>query len=306
MAFIEFNNGITFNWGGNETLDALITETVDQQDLIEESKDLMEKLMFVNKKPLQKNEQFGSINPVNELPGLNENGTKEELERIVWPKKGFAVTERGWKLTESFLFTQWLRKTMPLVGAPESIQGTALDMSSNARSLIKSADLSSAYQMLEVLTKWFTISTANGAGSATPKGNALFATDHTIYKLPLESFSNKVADNGVLTSARLQIAIDLLKVARLENGQKVKQPKGKDAYKLFVSREGAVNARSILNTDGTSAGMYTGTDNNSSAINTFFLLTKINAASMAELHESVRWVWVKGDISMTPKMRGCF
>jgi len=61
----------------------LITESVKQENLVEESKDLKAKLMYTNKRPLQINEEFGSINGVNELPLMNENETKEEMERII-------------------------------------------------------------------------------------------------------------------------------------------------------------------------------------------------------------------------------
>lgn len=88
------------------------------------------------------------------------------------------------------------------------------------------------------------------------------------YKDGTESFSNLLSTaDGALTAITLQDAIDKQKTAlRLQNGDRVMTP---SVYKLIVSRENAVTARSILNTAGNQVGVYSGTGNNAAQLNTF-------------------------------------
>jgi hypothetical protein len=74
---------ITFYGGGNELMDPMITEIVDQENLERKGLSLATQIGMVNQMPLSENETYSSVNGVNELPVILENGTKEEVESTV-------------------------------------------------------------------------------------------------------------------------------------------------------------------------------------------------------------------------------
>ena len=89
----------------------------------------------------------------------------------------------------------------------------------------------------------------------------MFASNHTIYKTG-GTFSN--LETGALASANLKTAIAKHLAIRLENGDKVDQPR-KEGYTLFVSPAGEMNAREILN----NGSKFAATGSNASAMNVF-------------------------------------
>lgn len=234
---------ITFNGGGNELFNALVTDSIDQIDLERKGKEVKAMLGFTDTIPLSVNEVYSSTNWVNSLPEINENGTKEEMELSVWPKKGYEIKEYGGKITSSYLFNQWLKTAKTLNGASSDLQAEFVSKGNQTRDLLISADMGMAEEAIKVLAKGFSITAAYWPWSATPKGKALFASNHTVYKTG-GTFSN--LETGALTSTNLKTAIAKHIAIRLENGKKAKQPRT-EGYTLFVAPEGEMNAREILN-----------------------------------------------------------
>lgn len=260
MAQLTFDE-ITFNWGGNELMDPMITKVVDQINLERKASEVKAQLGFSDTLPLSANETYSSVNGVNSLPTINENGTKEEMELSVWPTKGYKIVEYGAKITSSFLFGEWLKKSKTLNGAKDDLKAEFVNIAQKTKKLMLAAEKGMAHEAIKVLTKGFSITTAYGPWSGTPKAKALFASNHTIYKTG-GTFSNIVS--GALTSVTLKEAIAKHLAIRLENGDKVDQPR-KEGYTLFVSPAGEMNAREILN----NGSKFAATGSNASAMNVF-------------------------------------
>lgn len=258
---LEFND-IVFTGSGNELMDPLVTQSVDQRNLERKGKNATDLIGIANKTPLNDDERFGSVNGVNELPTINENGTYEEMTSTVGPKKGFEVVSYGEKITSSRLFGRWLMASKTLVGATDTIRKEFLNTASKTRNLLMAAEKSIDIEATKLLTSGFTVSAATGPGSATPKGLSLFNASHTIYAEGHTTFSN--LESGALTAITLTAAIKKHISIRLENGSRVKQPRV-EGYTLLVSPDGEENARSILN-DGSK---FAADGNNSEKRNVF-------------------------------------
>jgi len=239
----EFND-IVFNGSGSELMDPLVTETVDQRNLARKDKDAREVVGVVNKMPLNSKETFSSVNGVNDLPEINENGTYEEMVLSVWPEKGFKVVEYGAKITSSRLFGRWLAASKTLKGANDDMKAEFLNTASKTKNLLLAAEKTVDNQVAKLLTAGFTVSAAYWPGSATPKGLSLFNAAHTIYADGYTTFSNLAT--GALTATTLKAALQLHIAIRLENGDRVQQPRA-EGYTLLVSAAGEENAREILN-----------------------------------------------------------
>ena len=107
-----------------------------------------------------------------------ETGIAEQADMVFTPKKGVYQVEIARKYSRSHLFTKWARQAKTLQGAPDSIQAELLDVASESRDLALAYDSRYAEEMVKLWTKGFSVTTAAGPGSATPKGKALFDT-HT-------------------------------------------------------------------------------------------------------------------------------
>jgi hypothetical protein len=99
------------------------------------------------------------------------NKTSKNVDRV----------EFGGKITSSFLFGEWLKKSQTLVGAKDDLKAEFVAMAQKTKKLLKAAEKGMYYEALKVLTKGSSITAAYGPGSATPKGKALFANNHTVY-----------------------------------------------------------------------------------------------------------------------------
>lgn len=230
--------------------------------------------------PLNSKETFSSVNGVNELPVINENGTYTEMVLSVGPEKGFKVVEYGTKITSSRLFGRWLAASKTLKGANDDMKAQFLNTASKTKSLLEAAEKTVDYQVTKLLADGFSIGAAYGPGSATPKGLSLFSASHTIYADGYTTYSNLAT--GALTAANLKAALVLQIAIRLENGDRVSQPRT-EGYTLLVSPAGEQNAREILN-DGSK---FAATDNNSSKLNIFmFEGFKVNLEILEKLGDN--------------------
>lgn len=258
---IEFND-ITFEGNGSELMDALVSESVDQRNIERKAGNVRGVIGIVNKIPLNADERFSSVNGVNALPKINENGTYEEMETSVWPKKWFKVESYGGKITSSRIFGRWLAVSKTLQGASDTIRKEFAATASKTKNLLMSAAKRADEEATKLLTKWFTVSAANWPWSATPKWLSLFNAHHTIYADGLTDFSNLVT--GALTATTLKAALQLHIAARLENWSRIQQPRTA-WYTLLVSPAGEENAREILN----NGSKFSATGTNSNVENIF-------------------------------------
>lgn len=256
-------NTITFSWGASKVFDAYVSEVVEQYKM-EEIEDLKQKMWFVNVKALHPDQKFATTYWVKGLDVLGEWETKKELDLNGWEKKGFSIVEYGNKITTTHLFTKWAKSSNNIKGAPESIQAMLYDISNSTKSLMQAWERTYMEEMVKLRVKGFSITASAWVGSATPKGKALFTTDHTVSLITGATQSNKVGTNLALSATNLQTAIDQLKGMKLDNGHRVPQPK-KAPYKLFVSPVKAVVARQVLNTPGSMAGIFSGSTTNTNA-----------------------------------------
>ncbi len=260
MPIISFDE-ITFNGWGSDLMDPMITKVVDQINLERKWAKVKEALGFTDTRPLSSKETYSSVNGVNELPSILENGTKEEIEVSVGPEKGYRINEFGGKITSSFLFGEWLKKSQTLKGASDDLKAEFVNQAKKAKKLMLAADKGMEYECTKVYTLGFSISNAYGPGSATPKGQPLFSNSHTVFATG-GVFSN--LQTGALSATTLKEAIQKHIDIRLENGDRVDQPRT-EGYTLFVSPDGEMAAREILN----NGSKFGATGNNSSLENVF-------------------------------------
>lgn len=250
-------------------LNGLLSYIGNELDVQEEYADYKRDLMFYEQQALSLDEKFSAIAGPVELDRISENGVKPEGERTKLPDKGFEIIEYGEKLTTSFLMYQWLKKSKSIRGADSQIKKEWMTLARDSRFLIESAMLRMAIDMVNVYAKGFgAITSTFGAGSPTPKGLPLFSTLHRSRQGSLiwRNMGRGARINEPLTiatgHAALQEALDVHKnVMRLENGYKIRRPKG--AYELIVSASLAPIARRLLNED--SSGMPTSYSGRSSA-----------------------------------------
>jgi hypothetical protein len=263
---VTLDNTITFEGSGRAVLDSLVIETIDRNDIMEDHKMYAKMLSFVDTTLISPDQKFGTKSAGKGLQDITETGIKAQRDLTFGPKKGIYQKEIGDKFTMSFLFTQWSRNAKTIAGAPEGIQAELADMASNTRDLVVGYDIRHAEELVKVLTKGFSISAAEGPGSPTPKGLALFSASHTIAVGGTNSnlVTGASYTNIATGTTQLQAALDLHKKMKDENGKKVMQPRG-EAYKLVCSRIREVFWKQVLN-DGSN---FSGQGSNANTMNQF-------------------------------------
>jgi len=269
MALTDINvldNGLTFEGSGKSTLDALIVESVKQADLMPNFKDTSEILCFTDTTLLNPDQKYSMVVPPTGLKGITEMGVKNIENFKVGPKKGTYQREIGGEYITSYQMTQWIKSGKNLSGAPDGIQAEAFNMAEQARYLVMAYDRTYAEEMAKVFTKGFSISAANGPGSATAKG------------LPFFSASQPIGDTGTVQAnlvtgasytnvatgiTQLQAHLDLHRKMKMDNGQKPMSTG--DAFRLICSRERENFWRLVLN-DGSS---FSGQGSNANQLSQF-------------------------------------
>lgn len=258
---------VTYSGSGFPTLDGTIIETFNRDDIMPEHKQYMAIMDFSDMPLLNPNQTFAAKAAPTAMGDVLETGIAENADMIFTPKKGVYQVEIARKYSRSHLFTKWARQAKTLQGAPDAIQAELLDVAAETRDLALAYDVRYAEEMVKLWTKGFSVTAATGPGSATPKGKALFATNHT-YGVTGGLISGTFANvkNGALTfdpnsstdlsngAARVQDLIDLLKQARDENGKYVRQI---GPYKLYVSRIREVFWKAVLNNHSRFSGQGT-------------------------------------------------
>jgi len=263
---VKLDNWILFEGSGRETLDGLITETIRQDDMMEDHKMYGQMLDYTDTTLLNPDQKFSSRTPNGGLKGITETGIKTQRDFTFGPKKGISQREIGEKFTMSYLMSQWARKATNLAGAPDAIQAELVDTAEQARDLVTGYDITYAEEQVKLYTLGFAVTTAEGPGSACARdGLPLFSAVHELKDG--STFSNLVTGDAYADiatgTAKLQEAIDASKVIKFDNGKKVESPK--EAYKLYCSRVKSVFWKQVLN-DGSE---YSGQGTNANQENQF-------------------------------------
>lgn len=266
---VTLDNGILFEGSGREVLDGLVTETIRQDNMMEDHKMYGQLLDFTDTTLLNPDQKFSSRTPNAGLKGITETGIKSQRDFKFGPKKGISQREVGEKFSMSYLMTQWARNATNLEGAPDAIQAELVDVAEQARDLVRGYDITYAEEKVKLLTLGFGITAAEGPGSACARdGKALFAADHEY----LDSAGATKTQPNLITGAhytdvatgvaKLQEHIDALKAMKFDNGKKIRQG---SKYKLYCSRVRSTFWKQVLNDNSE----YSGQGSNANQLNQF-------------------------------------
>lgn len=265
---VQFLNGINYDTGGTTLLNSLISDLINQTNYMQDINSIVSDLSLTPTQAISTSQKFSAIVWPVELDRISENGIKAEQDRSKTPDKGYDIREYGGKLTVSYLMSEWIRSAKPIEGASADVKQGWMDFMNNGRWLLEGSKFNLGIDAISLLTKAFSISTANGAGSPTPKGKSMFATDHKVRNNTISFRNVLTTPNQALASASLQDALNIHKTElRLDNGYRTKLPSG--AFELWVSRRLATAARILLNTEGNKAGIFSGVANNANQLNQF-------------------------------------
>ena len=265
---ITLDNWILFEGSGREVLDGLITETIKQNDMMEDHKRYGQLLDYTNATLLNPDQKFSSRTPNGWLKWITETGVKPQRDFTFGPKKGISQREVGEKFSMSYQMSQWAKKAKNLNGAPDAIQAELANRAEQAKDLVFWYDVTYAEEKVKLYTLWFGVTTAEGPGSACARDwLALFSAVHELKDG--STFSNLITtivdytDVGITGTAVLQAALNASKVIKFDNGKKIETPK--EAYKLYCSRLYSVYWKKVLN-DGSN---FSGKWDNSNELNEF-------------------------------------
>lgn len=272
-ADLVLDNGLTFEGKAGTTLDSLILETIDFDNIMPDFKQYVSMLHYTETQTLNPSQTFAQKSAPTGMADVTETGIKKQMDFKFKPKKGIYQNEVGGVFTISYLMTQWIRKVAKLQDAPGEVQAHLIDVSEQTRDLILSYDIRKAEDLTKVLTKGFAVTAANGPGSATPKGNPLFyaSQPYGVSGTAISgTFSNTVTGavytNVATGTAQLQAALDLIKATKDDNGKFIREPK---SYELLVSRTRLNFWMQVLNEGSDGINSYSGQGTNANQANQF-------------------------------------
>ncbi len=189
--------------------------------------------------------------------------------------KGYEIIPYGGKMKVDKLAYDFLAKSATFDGADSSVLRMYSKFQNGLRTLMRNANKADRQEQTRLFTAGTAVTSTFGPGSATPRGQALFANNHQFTDVNgvTGTFTNVLGTvgtspaNAALTATSLQDAIDTLKSSPKMDGGSLVELGG--VFRLGVSRQGAVAARQIINTAGSMAGQYSGRNNNSEELNQF-------------------------------------
>lgn len=264
----QLDNGITFEGKGGELFDAYISKTINQSDLMDDHKSYKAKLGYTDTALLNPDQKFSSRLPNGGLKKITEKGLKNKRSLNFGPKKGLGQVEFGDEFSNTFLFSQWARTAQNLKGANDGIQAELATSGEQAKDLMTGYDITYAETMVKVPAYGFSVSAAEGYGSACARdGLSLFNDSHEYLDNGTTATQSNIVTGAAYTDVatgqgKLQDAIDLLKTMKFDNGKKVKQGK---MYTIFCSREKENFWLEVINNGSDKAG----TGSNSAKENVF-------------------------------------
>jgi len=249
MSNIILENGFTYDgvaW--SELLDATVIDSIDQTDLMPSYKEYKGLLNYVKQPIISKDQKYSARYANGWLSKKEERGNKAERWMNFWPKKWIYQQTFSEKFSITEELTEWMKNSNTIKGAPESVQAEFLKISDQIKDLTEGYDITWADLLVRVYAKWFSITSAEWPWSATAKGKALFASDHSVMNWDGTSttYSNLYTptidyDNATESVAikswvdALQSMLNTLKTSTLDNGRKIKQAWWK-WYDLYCSR----------------------------------------------------------------------
>ena len=265
MGVLKINKDITFNGNGGELFDAYVMKAVDLADLMHDHKMVSSALHYTDTALSHQDQKYQTLHGPTGLQKVSEVSILPNKEILVGVKKGVYQELYGEKMTMSWYFSKWAKTAQSIVGASTQIQEEASKINQKAKYLLTAYDITRAELAIKVLTKGFSVTSAEGPGSPTPKGQSLFSASHTIATGGTQS--NLVVGpsytNIATGAAQLQSAIDKLRNMVDENGKKIRNNSGK--YKLFCSVKRSPFWRQVIN-DGHE---MSGQGENSNQVNIF-------------------------------------
>ena len=294
MWVISLKNGFTYEWRvGNELLDATVIETLDKSDLVADYKETKEILGFVKQPLLSPHQTFSSRYVWGGLSKKAEMELTKLREMTFWPKKGVYTETFAEKFQITGLLYKWLKHSKTIKGAWESVQASFLEIPKQVKDLYDAYDVTISDVLAKVYTEWFSISSAEWPGSATPKGQPLFSNNHPIldWDGSTITYSNLYWDtidyNDVKSGVKfLQKAIDTLKTVKLDGWRIIKTPKG--GYNLIIPVAREVYWKQVVN-DGNSTSAV---GSNSGIANQFlFKGNTVNIKVLTKIWEYDKILW---------------
>ena len=264
---VTFNNGLTKGAGDN-LLNGLLADIYIQDNVSYAYKSgVKDMLHYKSHIPTNPEQVFSEQVGAEELDEITENQNVPVSTVSKGADKGFAVKVYAKKLPISKLFMKWLEKNQTIDTADSAIQALYAQYANATINLKKGGIKQQNNECVKVFTEGFVSTAANGAGSPTAYGQALFSGVHSI-KGGAETFSNLLSTpNGALTAVTLQDALTLHKTAiKLQNGDFTDN---NSTFELRVPRALEQTAREILQDSGKGRYQFAGTGNNSALLNTF-------------------------------------
>lgn len=272
VIFTQFTMAGTQDQVFNPELVDIVNESTVSA-LEQDAEKVVNDMGFYMQKPLNPDQKVSVKVGARELSELTEGQVLPLIDAGKGPDKGMLVKPYGGMMSTTKLAHDWANSTQTLKGADASVKQAIGDFVENIKDLKSGASMDKAIEATAVLTSGFANTAANGPGSLTPGGQFLFDTDHPYTGGGGGTFRNVLGGdygtlNDGLDATALQFAIDILKSeTKTQRGHKIIKP---DHYTLVVPTELEVTAGGILNTAGTSAGIYAGTGSNANLVNTFY------------------------------------
>jgi len=250
---------VTFEGSWYQLLDANVIQTLDKNDIMPMYKQYWTMLGYTDTKIISPNQKFSAKSAPRPLTDVTETGTSTLYDVTYSPAKWIyqRIIAGSYMVSENLL--KWIKNSKTIQGAPDGVQADFIDVSYRTRDLTLSYDMTFAFELVKVLTKWFSITSWAWPGSPTPKGKSLFDT-HTYNGWTFLNYTN-----GALTftssssdllawTTRLQTLINQLKQVRDENGYFIREP---SKYVLLCSRQNSVFWRQVLNDGSKFSGQGT-------------------------------------------------
>lgn len=238
---ITLDNTITFEGSGRTTLDGLIIETINRDDIMPDYKQYTSLLNYTEAPLLNPDQTFAAKSAPKSMDNVTETGLKKQANFLFQPKKGVYQQEVGQVFTMSYYYAQWIRQGQNIKNAPSDIQAKLTDVAEQTRDLVLAYDMRRAEELVKVIAKGFSVTAANWPGSATPKWNPLYYASQPYGDASIGitgTFSNIVTGATYTDTAtgiaQLQDALDKIKATRDDNGKFIREPK--EGYFLYVSR----------------------------------------------------------------------
>lgn len=260
---VTFNTGSNFAEGVailNPIFRDIVSEAEGQVGLVDE----MSKYGFSKEEAITPEGKITSLIGATPFPEIDEDEESPLMTQMQGFEKGYKIKIYSKKHKCTDLFRRWVEMGAVLQGADTSVVRELNVLKDGVKQLTDGRVLTYNVEMAKLLANGFSITNSFGAGSASPDGKALFATDHII-KSTNGSYSN--TGTAALAEASLQAAITALKTGvKKGNGYSVKTP---SKYVLMVSRALETTARKLLNTAGSQSGIYAGTGSNANLLNVF-------------------------------------